>query len=276
VESEKLPHQTAVFLFLTPRQRSFETMGTNLQPLVEDPQMEQSGQVEPSAEVSEGEPVNDEQQQYVSKSELMQMFEEFTRKTQGLVDKNVGRLDKRVSEAMSKVEGSIEVLKSTGMTFTPEQEAQLRNKAMNDALMAKETPQTSQAAPAQVQTEGAGQVDPITAAARLIMSKNGVNFKDGDPEISLIDTTTEDPEAYLDSVKAAVKAYKERQTKPKTQAGAPSAVGKGSGVLAPNADQYISEMIAAKGKPEEIRTIKEKYRKAGLAVDTISLFKGSR
>ncbi len=235
---------------------------------------EPSGKVAKPETASTTEPMGTETPQYVSKVDHDRELQNLERRLQGLVDRNASRMDKRVSDAMTRIDGAIEAGKAVGIQYTPEQEEAIRDRAVRQAMSAKETAQPSgQPAQRQGQAEQGGeQLDPVTLTARMLFQKHQVSLTPNDRQWSMIKTDTDDPEEYLDSVRAAIKDYEEQKAKPVSQAAAPSTAGKGSPVAKPNEDDYRDEVMAARGKPDEIRKIKAKFAKAGLDVDNVRFF----
>lgn len=234
-----------------------------------------SGKVNQPADASQGEQTSTETPEFVSKKDHDRELQNLERRLQGLVDRNTSRLDKRVSDAVGKIDQAIEAGKAVGIQYTPEQEEAMRDRAVRQAMSAKETAQPSDKP---TLSQGKGQpeehLDPFTQVARLLYQRSGVQLTPNDPEWSLVTTDAEDPDEYLDSVRASIKAYKARLDKPKSQAAAPSTAGKGSSAAKPNADDYRRDMknLEIRGNKEKIADVKERYRKAGLDVDHTPLY----
>lgn len=212
--------------------------------------------------------------QFVSVDQFQQALQDMERKVQGIVDKNISRVDKRVAEASTKAQEAVEMLKSTGMQITPEQEAALRDKAVIRAL------QTEQGHD-QVSTPGVSQnkaqgfdlptrqepVDPITATAMQMMTSAGVQIDEGDPEFQTLNLKTQNPYEFLTSVQTAITAKKERTSKKQTinPAAMPTVTGQGTGTTLEA--QYRAELAKVRqGDVEAIFALKMKYRSAGLKI----------
>lgn len=232
----------------------------------------QPGQVDQNAAASQLEQAQDQQPQYVSRDEFNRVLQEQERKFQGFVDKNVSRLDKRVKEAVDEVAKLVELGKSTGLQFTEEQIAQLKDRAVHQALMTgDELPSGQSEAPRAAQAQ-APQVDPVTVTAQLMMQKAGVILEKDDPELSLVDDQTDDPSTFLESVRHAIEAKKQRTSRPAgSPAATPGAVATGS-APANLIQQYQREMLENRGKGMRVANeIKSKYRQKGVDVDQIRL-----
>jgi len=232
----------------------------------------QSGQVDQNVNAPQLEQVQDQQPQYVSRDEFTRVLQEQERKFQGFVDKNVSRLDKRVKEAVDEVAKLVDLGKSTGMQFTDEQIAQLKDRAVHQALMTGDSPPSNQSVQQTVAQPNAPQVDPVTATAQLMMQKAGVVLEKDDPELSLVDGETDDPSAFLESVRKAIEAKKQRASRPAgSPAATPGAVATGS-APANLIQQYQREMLENRGKGMKVANeIKTRYRQKGVDVDNIRL-----
>ena len=171
---------------------------------------------------------------------------------------------------MDDVAKLVDLGKSTGMQFTDEQIAQLKDRAVHQALMTNDPAPSSQPAQQQAAQPQAQQVDPVTATAQMMMQKAGVIIERDDPELSLVDNTTDDPDVFLQSVRKAIEAKKQRTSR---QVGNPAAMpgelgtGGGSSNLT---QQYLREIKEARGKGMRFANeIKTKYRSKGVDVDNV-------
>lgn len=225
-------------------------------------QLEQAGQ-SVSADALETEQPQAEPQ-FVSREEFQQAMEDILRRAQGLVDKSASRLDKRVAETNEKVNGYLELARESGMNFTPEQENLLRRNALDKAMLTHK--QSVQAEPAQqpMPQEQQG-LDPISAAAMSYQQKAGIFINENDPEVRLVNTTTEDPLEYLQSVKDAITKKQARLAKPKgNPAAAPgvAATGSPANLLA----EYEKKKSTIHGDVDALFALKDEYRKKGLKI----------
>lgn len=236
-------------------------------------QPNQSGQVDQVVNVPDVQgQAQEPTPQFVSRDEFMQALETVRRETQGLVDKNVSRLDKRVAEAAKKADELVELGKVSGMQFTPEQIAQLKDRAVHQALMTTDQPPSNQPVQQQAAQPQATQIDPVTATAQLMMQKAGIALEPNDPEMSLVDRVTDDPAVFLEGVRKAIEAKKQRVTRTVgSPAATPGDVGTGS-TPANLIQQYQREIKDARGKGIfYANEIKNRYKQKGVDVDNIKL-----
>ncbi len=232
----------------------------------------QHGKVDPIVNVPQTEEQVEGAPNYVSREEFEQTLTEVERRVRKHVDSAVSTLDMRVKGAVSKVDELVELGKLSGMQFTQEQIAQLKDKAVHQVLISSEQqPQGTPEAPKPSQTQ-APQVDPVTATAQMIMQKAGVVIAQDDPEISLVDRTTDDPGVFLESVRKAIEAKKQRLNRPAGNAAAvPGALATGS-APANLIEQFQREMREHRGQGMRVANeIKNKYRQKGVDVDNIRI-----
>lgn len=229
----------------------------------------QSGQIEQNVDASQQEQAQG-QPQFVSRDEFNRVLQEQERRIQGLVDKNVSRLDKRVKEAVDDVTKLVDLGKSTGLQFTDEQIAQLKDRAVHQALMTGDPAPSNQPAQPQAAQPNAQQVDSVTATAQMMMKKANIFIEKDDPELTMVDNTTDEPDVFLNSVRKAIEAKKQRTSR---QVGNPAAMpgemgtGGGSSNLT---QQYLREIKEARGKGNRFANdIKTKYRGKGVDVDNV-------
>lgn len=236
-------------------------------------QPNQPGQVDQAANVLDVQgQAQEPTPQFVSRDEFQQALEMVKRETQGLVDKNVSRLDKRVKEAAEKVDELVELGKVSGMQFTQEQIAQLKDRAVHQALMTADQQPSGQSAQPQAAQPQAQQDDPVTVTARMIMQKAGITIDQNDPELSIVDSKTDDPGVFLESVRKAIEAKKQRLNRPAGNAAAvPGALATGS-APANLIEQFQREMREHRGQGMRVANeIKNKYRQKGVDVDNIRI-----
>lgn len=211
-----------------------------------------------------------EQQSYVSKAELSQTVEQLKREVQSLVDKNVSRVDQRVAEANRKATDTLEMLKASGMQVTAQQEAQIKNAAVNQALQTADPSTQGTTAPAQGQQ--AQQIHPVDMAANAILKATGVSLDDADPEIKMINMDairTGDSDAYLASIQVAASAKKARMSKGTGGAAAtPGAIGSGAsgGDLMAQYQKELATIPRGQTGAMQKTQLNAKYRKRGLNI----------
>lgn len=155
------------------------------QPATSSPQNAET----PSANAAEN--PGGETTQYVTKNEAQQLAKDAAadavRQMQSLSDK-----------AQAKIEKQINSLKAVGITATPEQVRKMvATEEANESAGEISNPGAAQ------QQAMEPPLDPVVRKAFMIMEEAGVKVTAEDPEFSLIDSKTEDPEVFLDSVRAA-------------------------------------------------------------------------
>jgi hypothetical protein len=227
-------------------------------------------------DASQGASQPKDQPQYVTRDQMDAVIEQVRRDTQSLVDKNVGRM----SQHLSKLNEAIERVRATGLEISPEQEKEMRTRALEKALSEADAPpsQEKQDTPAAAQPTTQPALDPVSVVALNVMKGilGGDVVTNADPEAELVDKDTKNPDEFLASVRKAAEAKKARLEGEKLElAQARSPVLGGGGASSTGlADQYKNEMLAARGKGmDAIRAIKEKWRKKGVDVDSVSLYK---
>lgn len=179
------------------------------------------------------------------------------RKAQGMVDKNVNRLE----QELYKIK---EPLARAGMTLTPEQENALRAQVMYDQVAQLSS---YQQAPAPVRP--VEKTDPTTVKAQGILEAYGLDKVDkNSPNFKYIDTETNDPKKFLQTMKAYAEAEaKSREPQPNTspQAQLPATSGGTTDLMS----EYQAELKKIpRGSAYSINRIRlaDKYRKQGLSV----------
>lgn len=208
----------------------------------------------------------EEQDTNVKRSELESYIKSVDNRFESvekLFNKGFSSLDNRIAAASKKAEELVEVGKLSGMQFSQEQIAQIKDKLVHQALMN---------APEQEKPSQPQEVDPVTATAQMIMQKAGVVIAQDDPEISLVDRTTDDPGVFLESVRKAIEAKKQRLNRPAGNAAAvPGALATGS-APANLIEQFQREMREHRGQGMRVANeIKNKYRQKGVDVDNIRI-----
>jgi hypothetical protein len=174
------------------------------------------------------EPAQPTQTDYISRSEMQEHLAAQARVFQSMLDKNISRLDGRVGDAVSKSNAAIELMKSNGIQLTEAQVQAIRNNSIASALATQDSP--VQQKPQVQQPQQTTPVVPtaaeaVTATASQMVAAAGVRFTSNDPEIRLIKTDAENPMDYLQSVQAAINAYKARQSGTTPVAGATIVMG---------------------------------------------------
>jgi len=176
-------------------------------------QQGQAGQpVTPSqAPVAQPAPVATEtpagsQPQFVTRQEAEQMVEKVVRQVQSKMDSTSAAISKEVQR-----------LAQAGITATPEQA-----KAIVEAREAESLPAAISGQPAAPQVPEVV-ADPVIRKSLKIMEETaGMRITPDLPEYSLIDAQTDDPEVFLESVRKASNAFKERNANLSNPARMPS------------------------------------------------------
>lgn len=220
------------------------------------PQGEQDAQ----SVAAEGKPVHEKP---LTRAELEAALEERDRKIR--IEQQSLRARKKRAEEQAK--GQVEVMKSLGTALTPEQElAYIKNSASRfesafdneeDAAQQQQNSQTPQ------------QLTPQQQMVENAYKKFGVTLMETDPEAQELSKTQDFDDWYPDFLAALKKKAQRANTPPQARIPSP-AMGGNTG---PSEDQYISEMFAARGNRAGVEVVKEKFRKMGLDVDHINLYK---
>jgi hypothetical protein len=163
------------------------------------------------------------QQVVLSRSELDALLKQtedraFSR-AQGLYEKGRSNFEQKVQADLAALKQSVDLAKASGVTFTPEQEQAMKTQAIARAY--ENAPQGTQPGQvAQPPVEYPEEVDPVTAQAWDMMEEFGVIIDEHDPEFSLLDQS-DDPIAFLASIKPACQAKAKRLAGGETQAPPP-------------------------------------------------------
>jgi hypothetical protein len=245
------------------------TTGTD-EGLVEGQQPGQSGQVGQVVDASQQEHA-DNRAAYVSRDELNQALEDVRRQVQGLVDKNVSRVDRRIADANRRIEEYVKLGQSAGVQVTPEQLERMKDKVIREAFTASESDgdgnQEAQHGPQQQQ------INPIMQVAIKRLEKAGLNPEEVEkhPDFHVVDRKTEDPDEFLSSINEFIEAAKKRQEAGGSAAAVPGEVARGGSTGGHLADKYIEEIMAARGQGAHVgKEIRERYRKMGVDVDSVA------
>ena len=136
----------------------------------------------------------------------------------------------------------------------------MREKALKLALKQIGTPDPTPPAQEQVQ------VDPVTATANMLLQADNVVLEKDDPLWKMVKTNAATPSEYIQSVMKLIEAYKERDSKPKSSAAAPSAVGKGNSGSSDNVTVLTNQLMELVKHPTpqnlpKIQELKAKLQK---------------
>jgi DNA-binding winged helix-turn-helix (wHTH) protein len=210
------------------------------------------------AQASTQEPVNDDLNQPVSKAEFLKAQDDLLRKVQGLVDKNISRVDKRVETATREAERVIETMKRNGFSITADQEMKLKSNAVQEALT--ETSAQTAAAPAQAQQQQPDEVAATNAAAAALFKAYGMVIEKDDPEAAQVNLS--DPNSFIRSLTTALEKKATRLATP-PQARTPDM---GNNQPTNLQAKYQADLKNVQGNANALIELKKKYRALGLKV----------
>lgn len=133
--------------------------------------------------------------QYVTKAEAQGMVQEALRQAQSMTDKS-----------KAQVMNEVERLTKAGITATPEQVQKMISAEEANQSQQVNSQQQQAAQPAAQENQP---LDPVVRKALKIQDELGVKLDPDDPEMQLV-VQTDDPEEFLNSVRAAVNKKSER------------------------------------------------------------------
>ncbi len=173
---------------------------------------------------------------------------------------------KQANHIKEEFEKRIAAMTEAGLKFTPEEAAKIQE-ATRKQLTETQPDNGKQAAQSAPQASDQGQ-QLINAYVEAMFDVYGVKVNPDDPEAAEVDLSS--PENFKKTYRQVVEKAAQKANTP-AQARMPAPAG--SGPSSPSAEKYKQEMWAAKGRPAEMRQIKEKFRKSGLDVDSIPLYR---
>lgn len=193
---------------------------------------------------------------------LARALDERDRKQQSARDKQEARIKKEIDARLT-------ALTEAQVELTPEQRVILERK-VRDQL--SDQPAEEEPAPAQAQaTEQPQSASDIDVLAAEIMQEYGVVLDEQDPEAESLKEKGLTRRQWLKRFEDACATKKERLATTSNPAASTVTIGGGS-TPGNHKKEYIDEMLANRGKGMKVaEQIKEKYRKLGVEVDTISL-----
>lgn len=212
-----------------------EQEATQLQPQ----EVQQPGQADTPAVVS-----NEPAQQYLTKEAAESLIKDLTAKQFQAIQSMQAKQGERIKKEFDQ---RLAALQAAGLQVTPEQ-AQVIQQQTRQQFEQLESANEPAAQPGQQQPD----LDPINSAAIQMMDNAGVRIEDNDPELSLIDRTTDKPGIYLASVYEAIAKKKERMSRP---GGSPASI----------------PTVAGRGSPSDLRTEFEAKKKKIARGDILSL-----
>lgn len=207
----------------------------------------------------------------VTKSELQSTIRELEqvilRKAQSHTDKTAGTLDKRIKAAQDEAAKAIGMLKSTGVSLTPEQEHNIRQSAVNQALVAAED-----SSPVPERTVDRRDEELVNNEVRRIMKETGVYI---DPEEA--NEAIGNVNSPLEFIRKFEDLARQKSNRPQAESRIPTlapTTGKPAVVdtLQRQYQDEVSQILAGKhptirqGDNAAVSRMKAEYRKKGLNV----------
>lgn len=209
----------------------------------------------------------------ITASKLNQILEGWDRKIQSRQDKLASSLDKRVAQATKEAQTAIDLLKRSGSQLTPEQEANIRQSAVNSALSNVEIDPRETAIPAATQSQPRDQeVDVmsryVNSTLEKMMQDSGVYIAPAEARILLPNINSMQPHEVINSFKTLID---ERKQTNQTSPGSRLPFTQGSGIPGNDAlkAQYEQELRALPRnavRAEAIARLKGRYQAKGLDV----------
>jgi hypothetical protein len=204
-----------------------------------------------------------------------ELLSEVDRKTQSLTDKAQSRIERRVNDRFAEID---RVAKMTGMTADVVERA--RQQAVMEEIAKVEDPASDSGGRAAQPEQQETRTDTLTPDQEYVnrqltrkFQKYGFPLAEDDPEVAELDLDKiQDPDEFLQAVEEGLQKKKQRLgTSPAARI--PS-MGTGTPATAEGLiDQYKKEMMAARGNREKVLQVKEAFRKRGVPVDQVNLFK---
>lgn len=179
--------------------------------------------------------------QYVTKAEYEKLAQEL-RRVQSSSDKGLNAIRQ---EMRTKLDAAVNGYKlATGQEPSPEQKAAIQQRIREEVLSPDEVQPQQQPgqAPASAQPQPTSPEDPYMMAANAIAAQVDGGLSDKDPEIKMIDTTTRDPQAWLNSVVRAVQAKQARLTEQNSRSPNSASVVAGNGAPGSAYDPLVSPL----------------------------------
>lgn len=209
----------------------------------------------------------------ITASKLNQILEGWDRKIQSRQDKMASSLDKRVAQAQKEAQTAIDLLKGSGSQLTPEQEANIRQSAVNRALSNTETDSKDTAIPAVPQGQPRDQeVDVmsryVNTTLEKMMQESGVYIAPAEARILIPNINSLQPHEVINTFKTLID---ERKQTNRTSPGSRLPFTQGSAVPGNDAlkaqyDQEIRALPKGGNRGETIARLKAKYQAKGLDI----------
>ena len=223
------------------------------------------GQVSGEAIGNDG--AGNEQPKYLTPADLAAFEQKIERRLQSLNDKQQNRLEKVVNERIGQMEARYQ---QVGQKLPDH----VRQRIIDDAISnySEDGEQPAQGAPSRVPPD----VETVNRQAADILKGAGISWDDMTMrEVNSLKQTT--PEAYLESVRqaaaSAVKRLGVAAPQQQPNLAAAPAIGAGQPAGGDLEEQYRKEVIAARGKGNNVlMDIKKRYRERGIDVDGVKVF----
>jgi len=209
----------------------------------------------------------------ITASKLNEILDAYDRKVQSRQDKMASTLDKRVAQAQKEAQTAIDLLKGSGSQLTPEQEANIRQSAVNRALTNAETDSQETAIPAAPQGQPRNQdVDVmsryVNTTLEKMMQESGVYIAPAEARILIPDINSMQPHEVIYAFKNLID---ERKQTNRTSPGSRLPFTQGSGIpgneaLRAQYEQEIKNLPRNAFRAEAMAKLKQRYQQKGLDV----------
>lgn len=175
-----------------------------------------------------------QQPQYVTMDQVQQILkQELDRYRDSITDRTANRVQKIIQQAAQRgvqldpaqARAVIETIDSEAQAQANVQQPQQQPQQGNVQAQPAQPPNQQHAQPQQATPEN---IHPVVLAADDMMQRAGVFIEPDDPELALIDQKTDDPVAFLSSVKQAIAAKQQRQQAKGSPARMPALTAQGA------------------------------------------------
>jgi len=203
----------------------------------------------------------------ITSSMLRTRLEELERKLQSRTDKVVSGLDKRVAQAQGEAQKAIDLLKGTGRPLTADEEAQIRQNAVNRALMDPAEDRPTQASP-QANQSGNAIAQYVNNELIELQQKAGVYISPEELRIRLPEFSKLKPhEAISEFAKLVDERKASNQSSPAarlpyTQTGTVN----GNEALKVQYEQELRNLPKVGNRGDQLAKLKARYQAKGLDI----------
>lgn len=171
-----------------------------------------------------------------------------------------------------EVNNRLETLVQAGIQLAPEQQQMIAQRTREQLV--NDYASTGEPQPPAPEANGHQNVPPqqpdnvgvINQMAQGILQKAGVTIDPADPEVAMINQTTMDAMEFLDSMRAAAAAKKERLARQPTPAAVPGSIGAGAAPTGLQAQYEKEKLNISRGDVDQLFRLQLKYRQKGLQV----------